>query len=125
MLFLQTSTLPTSAMEANTSVPPVTNNEPMPSTSSAGVNTSTSLPSNWHLEFKISELDTFSGVVQETIKTGVVTGIARREIIQVLRTHILIHTVQPTSEQYITVCQKLVGKYPTLQDTEGSSHFVS
>ena len=119
VLFLQASTSPTSAMEANMSVPPVTNNEPMPSTPSAGVDTntcstSTSQPSNWHLGFKIPELDTFSGVVQQAIKTGVITGIARREVIQVVRTHILVHTVQPTSEQYITVCQKLIGKYPNL-----------
>ena len=51
VLFLQASTSPTSAMEANMSVPPVTNNEPMPSMSSAGVDTntcstSTSQPSN-------------------------------------------------------------------------------
>ena len=109
------------------SISPVPNNKPLPSTSSNATicTTSTSVSPNWHLEFSIPELNTFSGIVQQTIKTGVVTGIARREIIQVLRTHILKYTVQPTSEQYITVCQKLIGKYPNLQDTEGPSHFVS
>ena len=100
--------MPTSATEANMSTVPVTNNEPIPSTSSAKVDTniystSTSLPSNCHLEFKIPELDTFSGIVQQIIKTAVVTGTAKREIIQVLRIHVLVHTVHPISEQYITV----------------------
>ena len=35
------------------------------------------------------------------------------------------HTRKPTSEQYITVCQKLIGKFPSLKDTEGDSPFVS
>ena len=54
--------------------------------SSAGVNTTifsatTSVPSNWHLECKIPKLDTFSGIVQQAIKMGVITGTARIEII--------------------------------------------
>ena len=70
-------------------------------------------------------LNNFSGVVKEAVKTGVITGQARKEIIQVLRTYITKYTANPSSEQYVTICQKLVMKYPTLQETEGTSHFVS
>ena len=54
-----------------------------------------------------------------------VTGIARREIVQVLRTYMLVYTTMPNSEQYNTVCRKLVTKYPELKDAEGDSHYVS
>lgn len=84
-----------------------------------------SLQQNWHLEFDIPDLNNFSGVVREAVRTGVITGQARREIIQVLRTYITKHTENPSSEQYVTICQKLILKYPTLRDTEGKTHFVS
>lgn len=80
---------------------------------------------SWHLQFEIPDLNNFSGIVKEAVRTGVITGQARREIIQVLRTYMTKHTTQPSSEQYVTVCQKLVLKYPSLQDTEGKSNFVS
>lgn len=84
-----------------------------------------SLNQNWHLEFEIPDLSNFSGIVKEAVSTGVVTGQARREIIQVLRTYMTKHTIHPSSEHYVTVCQKLIMKYPNLQDTEGKSNFVS
>ena len=80
---------------------------------------------NWHLKFDIPDLNNFSGIVREAVRMGVITGQARREIIQVLRTYITKYMLYPSSEQYITVCQKLVLKYPNLQDTEGKSNFVS
>ena len=58
------------------------------------------------------------------INTGVVTGSARREIVQILRTYVLVHTCNPKSEHYNTVCRKLVDKYPKLEDTEGDNRYV-
>jgi len=80
----------------------------------------------WHLNFMIPQKSSFTNSVQEAIRTGVITSKARREIISVLRTYIVAHTVYPTSEQYNTVCRKLVSKFPNLMDTElGKSTIVS
>ena len=78
-----------------------------------------------HLSFEIPELCTFTNFVKEAVKTGIVSSRARTEIIQVLRTYITAKTVRPTSEQYTTVCRKLISKFPTLKDTEGNSRIVS
>ena len=75
----------------------------------------------WHLSFKIPELQTFSTFVRDAVRTGVVSARARREIVQVLRTYVTAHTITPTSEQYTTVCRRLVAKYPKLEDTGGKS----
>ena len=64
----------------------------------------------WHLKFDIPDLKT-SESVHNAIKTGVIEGSARMEIIQVLRTCITAHTIQPTSEQCKAVCQALITKY--------------
>lgn len=84
-----------------------------------------SVNSEWHVDFVIPNFHTFSSHVKEATDTGIITGIARREIIQVLRTYISVHTITPNSEQYNTVCRKLVTKYPKLKDTEGDSCYVS
>lgn len=85
----------------------------------------TTSTSDWHLHFEIPAMGSFSRSVQEAIKTGVITAKARKEIIQVFRTYITKYTVYPSSEQYVTVCQQLVTKYPKLKDEKGSSTFVS
>lgn len=72
----------------------------------------------WHLHFSIPSTTSFLGCVQQAINTGVVTAKSRREIIQVLQTHMLVHTIYPTSEQYIAVCQNLVTKCPKLKDAK-------
>ena len=72
--------------------------------------TSESQLSDWLQSFKIPERDSFSGSVQRAIDTGVVLSKARREIVQVLRTLISMHTLYLLSEQYIGVSQKLVTK---------------
>ena len=77
------------------------------------------------MDFEISDFHTFSSNVKEAVDSGVITGIAQQEIIQVLHTYMLVHTIKPTSEQYNTVCRKLVTKYPKLKDTEGESYYVS
>ena len=63
--------------------------------------------------------------MREAVRTGVVSSRARREVIQVLRTYIIAHTITPSSEQYTTVCRKLIAKYLKLEDTEGKSQIVS
>ena len=78
--------------------------------------------SMWHHTFQIPERETFSGCVQQSIDTGIVSARARREIVQMLRTLIVQHTKYPTSEQYNTVCNKLVTKFKSLKDTLGSGH---
>jgi len=120
-MFLYLLTL--QVLTSSTSAPPVTTESSLPEV--PVVTQSLAIQSNWHLQFNIPELNTFSGAVKNAVKTGVVTGIARREIIQVLRTYITKYTVSPTSEQYVTVCQKLIGKFPSLKDTEGYSPYVS
>lgn len=84
----------------------------------------TSEPTEWHLQFTIPELKSFSQHVKNAVDTGIVTARARREIVQVLHTYITAHTVYPTSEQYKTVSKKLIMKFPSLKDTEGT-HYVS
>lgn len=83
------------------------------------------ISSEWYVDFAIPDFHTFSSNVKEAIESGVIPGIARREIIHVLRTYMLSHTISPNSEQYNTVCRKLVTKYPKLRDTEGDSYYVS
>ena len=81
--------------------------------------------SDWHHKFTIPEQNRFSGSVQRAIETGIISSKARREIVQVLRTMITAHTAYPTSEQYITISQKLITKFPKLTDAIGTNGFVS
>ena len=81
--------------------------------------------SDWHIQFTIPELQSFSLHVKDAVKTGVITARARKEINQVLRTYMTAHTIRPTSEQYNTVCKKLITKFQKLKDTEGKSKYVS
>lgn len=114
-------------LTSSTSVPPVTSESSLPDELPNEVSQaiqSSAVQSSWHLQFNIPELGTFSGAVKDAVRTGVVTSIARREIVQVLRTYMTQYTRKPTSEQYVTVCQRLIGKFPSLKDTEGDSPFV-
>jgi len=80
--------------------------------------------SEWHTSFLIPELQTFSHHVKDAIATGIIPGRARREIVQVLRTYITAHTITPNSDQYNTVCKKLILKYPKLGDKKGKTKYV-
>lgn len=42
--------------------------------------------SEWHINFSIPELRTFSQHVKDAVASGIILGKARREVIQVLRT---------------------------------------
>ena len=86
--------------------------------SSAGPVAESPQNQEWHVSFVIPELEVFSTQVLNAINTGVVTASARCEIVQIL------HTRNPKSEHYNTVCRKLADKYPKLQDTEGDSPYV-
>ena len=110
------TSIPSVTSESSNAELPISTQSP---TVESTVTQSSTVQSTWHLEFDIPELDTFSGAVKDAVKTGVVTSMARREIIQVLRTYMTQHTTRPSSEQYVTVCQKLIG------GTEGDSPFVS
>lgn len=81
--------------------------------------------SDWHIRFSIPDLRSFSHHVKDAVTTGVLTARARKEIIQVLRTYVTAYTIRPTSEQYTTVCRKLVERYPSLKDTKGKTKYVS
>ena len=104
-------------LERSTSNPVVTN-------STTEHNTTTNY-SEWHISFTIPDLRSFSHHVKEAVTTGVITARARKEINQILRTYITAYTTQPSSEQYTTVCRKLVEKYPNLKDTKGKTKYVS
>lgn len=79
----------------------------------------------WHTSFEVPDETKFSSSVQEAIQSGVIPTKARRELTQTLRTLMVQHTHQPTSEQYTTVCQKLVVKFPKLRDVIGYNGYVS
>ena len=81
-----------------------------------GIDTSKS--SKWHLTFVIPDKRTYSGSVQKAIGTGVVTSKARRDMITVLRTLMLMlqHTTMPDSIHYNAICEALVTKFPNLAD---------
>ena len=80
---------------------------------------------DWHHNFTIPSLESFSGSVQRAVETGVISSKARREIVQVLRTMMIAHTVYPTSDQYVSVSQRLIAKFPKLKDPIGTNGFVS
>lgn len=100
----------------------VDNTSRRPSTGDRGHSTSAS---EWHIQFTIPELNSFSQHVKDAVSTGVVTARARREIVQVLRTYMTAYTVFPTSEHYTTICRKLIEKYPRLMDDKGTTKYVS
>ena len=80
----QSSTEQSTATQSSTEQSTATQSSNVQSTATQSSN----VQSTWHLQFSIPELDTFSGAVKDSVKTGVVTSIARREIVQVLRTYI-------------------------------------
>ena len=113
----ETSVTLSSALGGNTSNPAVTIN------SNTGI--ADAATDDWHIRFSIPDLRSFSHHVKDAVTTGVITARARKEIIQVLRTYITADTIRPTSEQYTTVCRKLVERYPSIKDTKGKTKYVS
>ena len=70
--------------------------------------------SDWHNTLAIPDLNRFSPHIQSAINNGIITGRAKSEIYQVLRTYITAFTLYPTPEQYTTICRNLIEKYPIL-----------
>ena len=89
-------------------------------TSHSADNFVSSSGSRWHLTFQIPLH--YSKCTEEAIKTGQLTKRNRTEIIQSLSSSIMVHTDEPSGEQYNTVCKKLI---PKLTDGIGASGYVS
>ena len=64
----------------------------------------------------------FSAETMKILKNGVPTQKARDEIVSALSTLILVHTTRPDSDDYNTVCRRLVEKHPSLRDASGSGY---
>ena len=50
------------------------------------------------------------------IKSGILNNEVRDEIVNSVSTLMMVHTLKPTSEEYNTVCSRLIMAYPTLKD---------
>ena len=88
--------------------------------SSPGPSTSNN---DWHHSFAVP--CNFSTSTEEALKSGKLTRPNRTEIVQALSTAMLVYTKVPTKEQYNTVCQKLIERFPVLKDDVGTTGYVS
>lgn len=75
---------------------------------------------NWHLKFKVPESAIFGYATNEAIRTGQVTSVARRRIVGIVSKLMLQYTLQPSPQQYTTVCNLLIKKFPKLNDGSGN-----
>ena len=66
----------------------------------------------------------FSAETSAALQSGVLFQKARDEIVNSLSTLILVHNIRPTSDDYNTVCNRLIKKHTVLKDHIGSG-FVS
>ena len=64
----------------------------------------------------------FSSKTEAAISSGIVAKKCRIEIIQAISTTMLVHTKEPTGEQYNTVCEKLIDTFPKLRDDLGNGY---
>lgn len=68
----------------------------------------------------------FSRRTEEAITSGKLTKSCRIEVVQALAASVMIHTLEPSSEQYNTVCKKLIDAHPNLKDdVPNTSGYVS
>lgn len=79
---------------------------------------STSSSSSWLGSFQIPEK--YSKVTMERLREEVMTDKLRQEIISAIAIQIYQHTMYPSSEEYTTVCRKLIERYPYLKDKVGN-----
>ena len=77
---------------------------------------------NWHVNFKLPGNNNLGYSVAHAIATGIITNTARSRLLTVLRGAILVHTMEPTIEQYNSVCSQLVTKFPKLRDDGGTGY---
>ena len=79
-------------------------------------------PSQTDWAGKISIPSRFSVETNTALTSGVLTSKARDEIVKSLSTLMLVHTMHPTSDDYNTVCSRLIKKHPVLKDHIGSGY---
>ena len=72
----------------------------------------------WLKAFQVP--DRFSRATTELMKQEIIIDKVRREIVHSIALQMYQHTTYPTSEEYTTVCRRLVEKYPFLKDTVGN-----
>ena len=58
----------------------------------------------------------FSTPTMKAIETGILTKIARVEIVDSLATFMLVYTSRPTPHDFTTISRRLIEKYPILRD---------
>ena len=78
---------------------------------------------NWAEKLAIPKR--FSVVTNEAMKSGVLTPKVRDEIVQSMSTLIMVHTIRPTSNDYNTVCLRLIKTHPILKDRIDSGYVSS
>ena len=76
------------------------------------------ISSSWLGSFKIPEK--FSKVTMKLLSEEVITDKARVEIVAAIALQAYQHTTYPTSEEYTTMCRKLIERYPFLKDKVGN-----
>lgn len=81
-----------------------------------------SLPPQADWASKITIPSRFSKETNTSLASGVITRKARDEIVNSLSTLMLIHTMHPSSDDYNTVCVRLIKKHTVLKDHIGSGH---
>lgn len=74
--------------------------------------------SSWIGSFKIPEK--FSRATMKVLSEEVITDKARIEIVSAIALQAYQHTTYPTSEEYTTMCRKLIERYPFLKDKIGN-----
>lgn len=67
----------------------------------------------------------FSIVTNEAMKSGVLTPRARDEIVNYMATLMMVHTIRPTSNDYNTVCLRLIKTHPILKDGADNGYVSS
>jgi len=75
---------------------------------------------NWAKKLVIPKR--FSVVTNEALKSGILMPKARDEIVASLSTLMMVHTIRPTSNDYNTVCLRLIKTHPILKDGVDSGY---
>ena len=64
----------------------------------------------------------FSAETTSILESGVLKPKARDEIVNTLSTLIVVHTIKPTTNDYNTICSRLIKKRPVLKDHIGTGY---
>ena len=74
--------------------------------------------SSWIGSFRIPEK--FLTVTMKVLSEEMITDKARVEIVAAIALQAYQHSTYPTSEEYTTMCTKLIERYPFLKDKVGN-----